>query len=103
MLRQHLRRNHRAPIYCPRCWLVMKSQAEMTLHANAEERCERKEPQIQEGVDHEKMRMITETWGVSWEGIYEILFPGAPIPSACKCNHDRLWILYQVSSDNIRL
>lgn len=81
----------------------MKSQAEMTLHANAEERCERKEPQIQEGVDQEKMRMITETWGVSWEGIYEILFPGAPIPSACKCNHDRLWILYQFSSDNIRL
>lgn len=96
MIRQHLRRNHPAPICCPRCWLVMTSQAEMTLHANTEERCEQKEPPTQEGVDHEKMRMITENWGISWEGIYEILFPGAPIPSRCKCNLERFW--YSIKS-----
>ena len=56
----------------------------MSLHLNAEERCRQQEPQIVEGVDEEKMRLITETWGVSWEGIYEILFPGAPIPSPCE-------------------
>lgn len=59
----------------------------MALHANAEERCERREPQVSEGVDQDKMRLITEKWGVSWEGIYEILFPGAPIPSPCKSSH----------------
>ncbi|KAL9134542.1 MAG: hypothetical protein Q9175_004270 [Cornicularia normoerica] len=80
-LKQHLKRNHHAPIHCPRCWLVFNSEAEMSLHANAEERCERREPQVAEGVDQDKMRLITETWGVSWEGIYEILFPGAPIPT----------------------
>ena len=57
----------------------------MALHANAEERCERGEIQIQEGVDQDKMRMITETRGISWDGIFEILFPGAPVPSPCKC------------------
>lgn len=80
-LKQHLKRVHRAPPYCPRCWLVLENHVEMALHLNTEERCRQQEPQILEGVDEEKMRLITETWGVSWEGIYEILFPGAPIPS----------------------
>ena len=57
----------------------------MALHANAEQRCERSELQVQEGVDQDKMRMITETRGISWDGIFEILFPGAPVPSPCKC------------------
>ena len=56
----------------------------MTLHANAEERCERQEPQAQEGADSDKMRIITDTRGITWEGIYEILFPGAHVPSPCK-------------------
>ena len=59
----------------------------MALHTNAEERCERREPQVPEGVDQDKLRLITEKWGVSWEGIYEILFPGAPVPSPCKRIH----------------
>ena len=62
----------------------MKSQTELALHANAQERCEQKQPRVLEGIDDDKMRMITGTWGVSWEGIYEILFPGAPVPSPCK-------------------
>ena len=61
----------------------------MASHANAEERCEQREPQALEGVDQDKMRLITDTWGVSWEGIYEILFPGAPIPSPCKWTDGR--------------
>ncbi|KAM0798476.1 hypothetical protein BDR22DRAFT_374189 [Usnea florida] len=80
-LKQHLKRIHRAPTHCPRCWLVVESQAEMSVHVNAEERCEQREPQIIDGVDEDKMRLITNTWGASWEDIYEILFPGAPIPS----------------------
>lgn len=56
----------------------------MSAHANLEERCEQQEPQMIEGVDNDKIRLITDTWGVSWDGIYEILFPGAPIPSPCE-------------------
>ena len=62
----------------------MDSQMDMTSHANAEDRCERGDPQALEGVDNDKMRMIADTWGITWEGIYEILFPGAPIPSPCN-------------------
>ena len=62
----------------------MESQAEMAVHANSEERCEQRDPQAQEGIDQDKMRMITDTWGISWEGIYEILFPGEPVPSPCE-------------------
>ena len=57
----------------------------MSVHANAEERCEQREPQIIDGVDEDKMRLMTDTWGASWEDIYEILFPGAPVPSPCEC------------------
>lgn len=56
----------------------------MVSHANTEERCEQREHGAPDGVDQDKMRLITESWGVSWEGIYEILFPGAPVPSPCK-------------------
>ena len=62
----------------------MDSEIEMTLHANAQDRCEQGDPQTLEGVDNDKMRMITDTRGITWEGIYEILFPGAPIPSPCS-------------------
>ena len=35
------------------------------------------------------MRVIISTWGISWEGIYEILFPGASVPSPCKPYYER--------------
>ena len=91
IFRQHLKRTHRAPPHCLRCWLVLESQAEMSLHLNAKERCKQQEPQIIEGLDEEKMRLITETWGISWEGIYEILFPGAPVPSPCEFTPKGPW------------
>ena len=81
--RQHLKRNHRAPIQCHRCWLVMANPHEMSEHANVEPRCDRRIGQP-EGVDQEKLDHILSTRGPTWEKIYEILFPGAPIPSPCK-------------------
>ena len=81
--RQHLKRNHRAPIQCHRCWLVMANPQEMSEHANVEPRCDRRIGQP-EGVDQEKLDHILSTRGPTWEKIYEILFPGAPIPSPCK-------------------
>ena len=52
-------------------------------HANVEPRCDRRIGQP-EGVDQEKLDHIFSTRGPTWEKIYEILFPGAPIPSPCK-------------------
>ena len=61
----------------------MSSAQQLTDHLNGEARCERQMPQP-EGIDQTKMDLISSKYGVSWGGIYEILFPGAPIPSPCK-------------------
>lgn len=61
----------------------MPSLQEMGEHANVEPRCDRRIGQP-EGVDQEKLDHIFSTRGPTWEKIYEILFPGALIPSPCK-------------------
>ena len=61
----------------------MADRQEMVEHANLEPRCDRRIGQP-EGVDPEKLDHIFSTRGPTWEKIYEILFPGAPIPSPCK-------------------
>lgn len=61
----------------------MPSLHEMGEHASVEPRCDRRIGQP-EGVDQEKLDHIFSTRGPTWEKIYEILFPGARIPSPCK-------------------
>ena len=79
-LKQHLKRTHRAPIQCQRCWITMPDLQAMARHANEENRCESADPQP-EGIDHEKWSLITSSHGATWTKIYEIIFPGAPVPS----------------------
>lgn len=79
-LKQHLKRTHSAPIQCQRCWITLPDLQTMARHANEETRCERTDPQP-EGIDQDRMRLITSSWGATWSKIYEILFPGAPVPS----------------------
>ena len=54
---------------------------------NADIRCEARPIQIEEGISEEKMLLIQSKRGATWENIYSILFPGAPIPSPCKSIH----------------
>lgn len=61
----------------------MPNQQELDVHANMEVACERQEAQP-EGISQEKSDLIFSVRGITWEKIYEILFPGAPIPSPCK-------------------
>ena len=82
--RQHLRRTHVAPIQCRRCWQVMQNTEEMSRHVNADLRCEASPTQLEEGISQEKMLLINSKWGATWEEIFEVLFPGAPVPSPCK-------------------
>ena len=82
--RQHLRRTHVAPKQCRRCWLVYKNQGEEDRHVNADPRCEARPPQIEDGISEEKMLLINSKRGATWEDVFGILFPGAPIPSPCK-------------------
>ncbi|KAL8950566.1 MAG: hypothetical protein Q9222_003400 [Ikaeria aurantiellina] len=79
-LKQHLKRVHSAPQQCTRCWLIVTDLQALTNHANEEVRCERRDPRP-EGISTEKMTLITSKWGATWDQIYSILFPGAPLPS----------------------
>ncbi|KAG8533971.1 uncharacterized protein KY384_001714 [Bacidia gigantensis] len=75
-VRQHLNRIHR-PIQCQNCWHVMKNTQQLLEHVQ-ERNCEWQLPEP-EGIDQEKMNLISR-YGTSWEKMYEILFPGAPVP-----------------------
>lgn len=79
-LKQHLRRTHLAPIQCSRCWVTMPNMQAMTSHANTETRCTPRIAQP-EGIDPEKMLLISSRHGVTWEDVFRILFPGAPVPN----------------------
>ena len=80
--RQHLKRVHRAPTQCTRCWRILPNMQAMSSHANEEVRCEARDPRP-EGIFSDKMELITSKHGATWADIYSIIFPGAPIPSAC--------------------
>ena len=51
---------------------------------NADIRCEARPIQIEEGISEEKMLLIQSKRGATWENIFSILFPGAPVPSPCE-------------------
>ena len=61
----------------------MPNLRELDGQANVEIKCERREAEP-EGVDQENSKDIFSTRGATWENTYEILFPGAPIPSPCE-------------------
>lgn len=77
--RQHLGRTHEAPIECQRCWKKISSPETLEVHLLAVERCEHRQRPQQllpiEGVCCEKMALIKDSHGISWEEIYMILFP----------------------------
>ena len=62
----------------------MLNPQELTRHLNEEIRCESQGMQP-EGIDQAKMDLISSSWGATWENIFEIIFPGAPIPDPCMC------------------
>ena len=62
----------------------MTSSQQLVSHTNEENQCAQRLP-CPEGVDQSKMDQILGRWGATWEGIYEIIFPGARVPDPCKC------------------
>ena len=95
--RQHLRKVHSVPIQCQRCWLVVPNTQALTLHLNSDVICESRQPQP-EGISKEKFDLISIR-GISWEKIYEILFPGAFIPSPCESEHVHFLTRLTLQSD----
>ncbi|KAI9732839.1 MAG: hypothetical protein M1834_003777 [Cirrosporium novae-zelandiae] len=79
-LKQHLKRTHKSPIYCLRCWLVFEEEQELLHHQRNYNQCDILPLRFMEGITQDKMKMINKR-NVTWKDIYEILFPGAPVPS----------------------
>ena len=79
----------------------------MGRHVNTEVRCEMGTARPKEGISQEVMSRISGSHGVNWEGIFRLLFPGAPIPSPCKSLidclkrliHFRLWFSLDYEPD----
>ena len=61
----------------------MPSVRALSVHSAEKERCLKRDRQ-QEGIDQYKMDLIESHWGATWEKIYEIIFPGAPMPTPCQ-------------------
>ena len=79
--RQHLKRVHRAPVHCLRCFTVMDTKA-LAAHLNEVDRCEQIESSV-EGLDQEKMDLIYH-FNETYDDIYSTIFPGAKVSSPCK-------------------
>ena len=90
MSREHLYRCH-CVSQCPRCGSEFRSSSELDSHLVADQFCEKTPFSATEGVTEEKKDQLKSRTGLSkmsrveqWNQIYEILFPGEPIPDACK-------------------
>lgn len=66
----------------------MFDQARLEEHLSGEARCEARDcrpvDMNPDGMNRDKMSLIRKH-GASWEYIYNVLFPGASIPSPCMC------------------
>jgi len=94
--REHLYRRHTLPKFkCYRCCQVFLDQSSFSTHLRAEERCEKGEDQIQDGLDDNQIKRLKsrkKTSGTQemtehdkWAVMYRIIFPDdVEIPSPCK-------------------
>lgn len=90
--REHLYRAHAKPIQCPRCYIVVETDAELRNHIRGEP-CPVAEPQPMEGITREQLKTLRKRAAPcrleeeKWMDVYRLLFPGvleADIPSPCK-------------------
>jgi hypothetical protein len=95
--RQHLYRIHTPPrFYCTRCFDEFESQDLLHDHSGQEEPCRPQANKFTDSItplqlDALKKRTPKKTPQECWENIYQILFPGDPLPdSPCECILPRL-------------
>lgn len=84
-VKQHLRRSHEAPVYCPNCRNTFEEEEELESHLRDQERCEKSDKPIPEGMtpaQRKKLekRVRSKLWVDQWYEIYDILFEGSPRP-----------------------
>jgi hypothetical protein len=106
LFRDHLKRRHKLPIQCERCWEPQANQDDLINHRRAPESCPLVAENPEEGmsitqvsaVDASRRFSSAQSEREKWYVIWTILFPGEEPPvSPCKptANHSvyRLYLL----------
>lgn len=91
--REHIYRSHKAPIYCKRCFRIVKTEKELDAHLRQDPACEVVSPSREmPGIDNETKERLKSRRGIQniseeekWKHMYKVLFPRTEdIPSPCK-------------------
>ncbi|KAM0351112.1 hypothetical protein ACHAPU_002896 [Fusarium lateritium] len=89
-IKEHVYRNHEAPIHCKRCFTIVKTEKQLELHLRQAVACEViNPPREMPGIDAETKERLRSRRGIQniseeekWANMYRILFPLAhDIPS----------------------
>lgn len=90
--REHLYRAHAQSTQCPRCYIVLETDADLRNHIRGAP-CPLAEPRPMEGITREQLKILRKRAAPcrleedKWLDVYRLLFPGvaeADLPSPCK-------------------
>ncbi|KAF5613102.1 hypothetical protein F25303_14270 [Fusarium sp. NRRL 25303] len=81
--REHIYRSHKAPIYCKRCFGIVKTEKELDAHLRQDPACEVVSPSREmPGIDNETKERLKSRRGIQnfseeekWKHMYKVLFP----------------------------
>ncbi|KAG4286450.1 hypothetical protein FPRO06_07710 [Fusarium proliferatum] len=80
---EHIYRSHKAPIYCKRCFGIVKTEKELDAHLRQDPACEVVSPSREmPGIDNETKERLKSRRGIQnfseeekWKHMYKVLFP----------------------------
>ncbi|KAM5363674.1 hypothetical protein ACJA88_013434 [Fusarium oxysporum] len=80
---EHIYRSHKAPIYCKRCFRIVKAEKELDAHLRQDPACEVVSPSREmPGIDNETKERLKSRRGIQniseeekWKHMYKVLFP----------------------------
>ncbi|CVL08720.1 uncharacterized protein FMAN_06846 [Fusarium mangiferae] len=82
-IKEHIYRSHKAPIYCKRCFGIVKTEKELDADLRQDPACEVVSPSREmPGIDNETKERLKSRRGIQnfseeekWEHMYKVLFP----------------------------
>ncbi|KAF5579405.1 uncharacterized protein FSUBG_13624 [Fusarium subglutinans] len=89
-IKEHIYRSHKAPIYCKRCFRIVKAEKDLDAHLRQDPACEVVSPSREmPGIDNETKERLKSRRGIQnfseeekWKHMYRVLFPNTEdIPS----------------------
>jgi hypothetical protein len=87
-VKQHIWRSHCIPVHCSSCNMTFKTESERDAHQRQRPPCDVKLPVAWDGITKEQEKTLhkrsdsRKSTQMQWNDIFEILFPGSPLPSS---------------------